>query len=116
MKKNTRRFFLFLSLFLNSCSSNEVVEIFVTDDDRVLHQILDEADKDTPVVTARHTMNIKDYIETDYQPTMARKAFGCWFTTPKPSLYSDTGTQGYYLFSSATFTPRKGLFDKTPPQ
>ena len=50
MKKNTRRFFLFLSLVLNSCSPSGVVETFVTDDDRVLHQILNKADKDTLVV------------------------------------------------------------------
>jgi hypothetical protein len=50
MERNVCRFFLFLLLFLNSCSSNEVVETFVTDDDRVLHQILDKADEDTLVV------------------------------------------------------------------
>ena len=35
---------------MNSCSPSGVVETFVTDDDRVLHQILNKADKDTLVV------------------------------------------------------------------
>jgi len=47
-----RRLFLYLLtlIFLNGCSQSGLVETFVTDDDRVLHQILDKADKDTLVV------------------------------------------------------------------
>lgn len=50
MKRNACRFFLFLSLVFNSCSPSGLVETFVTDDDRVLHQILDKADKNTLVI------------------------------------------------------------------
>lgn len=37
-------------LFVMSCTRNESIEIVVTDNDRVLHQILEEADKNTLVV------------------------------------------------------------------
>ena len=47
-----RRFFLYLVtlLFFSGCSQSRLVETFVTDDDRVLRQILEEADRDTLVV------------------------------------------------------------------
>ena len=50
MKRSACRFFLFLSLVLNGCSQSGLVETFVTDDDKVLHQILDKADKNTLVI------------------------------------------------------------------
>ena len=50
MDRNVCRFFLFLLLFLNSCSPNGMAETFVTDDDKVLRQILEDADEDTLAV------------------------------------------------------------------
>lgn len=47
-----RRYFLYLItlLFFSGCSQSRLVETFITDDDRVLRQMLEEADKDTLVV------------------------------------------------------------------
>ena len=59
------------------------------------------------------TMNENNYVETDKQATLAKKAFNCRLVTPKPLK---TGvTQGWYFSSVVIFTPKPGLFDPDNP-
>ncbi len=59
------------------------------------------------------SMNSNEYISTTGVSITSRKAFKCFFATPKPNY--PNADYGYYFNSVAIFTPAPGLFDETPP-
>ena len=67
------------------------------------------------LVNASHIMNANNYVETDKQATLAKKAFNCRLVTPKPLETEAAATEGWYFSSVVIFTPKPGLFSETPP-
>ena len=67
------------------------------------------------IFNASHVMNANNYVETDKQATLAKKAFNCRLVTPKPLKTEAASTQGWYFDSVVIFTPKPGLFDPDNP-
>ena len=64
---------------------------------------------------ALHVMNENEYVESDKQEALAKKAFKCRLVAPRPLEKSVNDTKGWYFPSVVIFTPKPGLFDETPP-
>jgi len=64
---------------------------------------------------ASHVMNPNDYVESDKQETLAKKAFKCLLAIPKPLMKNANDTGGWYFDTVVVFTPKPGLFDPDNP-
>lgn len=67
------------------------------------------------IFNSNKTMNANDYVESDRQEALAKKAFNCKLVAPKPFTKNVNATQGWYFNSVVIFTPKLGLFSETPP-
>ena len=66
-----------------------------------------------PLFCRERTMSLDAYVASDSQDTRAKKAFNCRLVTPKATY--KTSQYGFYFNSVVIFTPKPGLFDRTPP-
>ncbi len=64
---------------------------------------------------ALHVMNENEYVESDKQEVLARKAFKCRLVAPKALEKNANGINGWYFDSVIIFTPKPGLFDPDNP-
>lgn len=64
---------------------------------------------------ASHVMNTNEYVASDKQETLAKKAFKCLLAAPNPLVKNVNNTQGWYFDSVVVFTPKSGLFDPDNP-
>ena len=60
-------------------------------------------------------MNANEYVASDKQETLAKKAFKCLLAAPKPLVKNANGINGWYFDSVVVFTPKSGLFDPDNP-
>ena len=67
------------------------------------------------IFNSNKTMNANDYVESDRQEALAKKAFNCKLVAPKPLSKNINAANGWYFNSVVIFTPKSGLFSETPP-
>jgi len=70
---------------------------------------------ETNIFISYATINVNDYVESDKQEALAKKAFKCRLVAPKPLEKNVNARQGWYFTSVVVFTPKPGLFDETAP-
>jgi len=67
------------------------------------------------IFNANTIMREDEYVESDRQEALAKKAFKCRLIAPKPLAKNVNDIQGWYFTSVVILTPKPGLFDGTAP-